>query len=101
VIPKLKAQFQSEEIEVDPVWVRRLRTELLSTEVELTAEMGTAEITAQDLMGYKVGDIINLGNDVTDPLIIKVEQNPKFKGSPSVSRGNNAIQITEIIEREG
>ncbi len=101
VIPKLKAQFQSEEMEVDQVWVRRLRTELLTTEVEIITELGTAVITPQELMGFKVGDTLMLGNDVTDPLILKVEQNPKFKGFPGVSRGNKAIQITEVIEREG
>lgn len=101
VIPKLKAQFQSEEMEVDQVWVRRLRTELLTTEVEVITELGTTVITPQELMSFKVGDTLMLGNDVTDPLILKVEQNPKFKGFPGVSRGNKAIQITEVIEREG
>ena len=101
VIPKLKAQFQSEEMEVDQVWIRRLRTELLATEVELVAELGTSTITPQDLMKFKVGDTLMLGNDVTDPLKLKVEQIPKFKGFPGVSRGNKAIQLTETIEREG
>lgn len=101
VIPKLKAQFQSEEMEVDQVWVRRLRTELLTTEVEIITELGSTVITPQELMGFKVGDTLMLGNDVTDPLTLKVEQNPKFKGFPGVSRGNKAIQITEVIEREG
>ena len=101
VIPKLKAQFQSEKLEVDHVWVRRLRAELLSTEIEIIAELGTTEITPEGLMGFKVGDTLILGNDVTDPLILKVEGNPKFKGFPGVSRGNKAIQITEVIEREG
>ncbi|MBT3182954.1 MAG: flagellar motor switch protein FliM [Nitrospina sp.] len=101
VIPKLKAQFQSEEIEVDQVWVRRLRTELLTTEVEIITELGATEITPEELMDFKVGDTIILGNDVTDPLILKVENNPKFKGFPGVSRGNKAVQITEVIEREG
>ena len=101
VIPKLKAQFQSEKLEVDHVWVRRLRGELLSTEIEIITELGTTEITPEDLMGFKVGDTLILGNDVTDPLILKVEGNPKFKGFPGVSRGNKAIQITEVIKREG
>ena len=101
VIPKLKAQFQSEEMEVDQVWIRRLRTELLATEVELVAELGTSTITPQDLMKFKVGDTLMLGNDVTDPLNLKVEQIPKFKGFPGVSRGNKAVQLTETIEREG
>ena len=101
VIPKLKAQFQSEKLEVDHVWVRRLKGELLSTEIEIITELGTTEITSEGLMGFKVGDTLILGNDVTDPLILKVEGNPKFKGFPGVSRGNKAIQITEVIEREG
>ncbi len=101
VIPKLKAQFQSEKLEVDQVWVLRLRAELLSTDIQIIAELGTTEITSEDLMGFKVGDTLILGNDVTDPLILKVEGNPKFKGFPGVSRGNKAIQITEVIEREG
>ena len=101
VIPKLKAQFQSEELEVDQVWIRRLRTELLATEVELVAELGASTITPQDLMKFKVGDTLMLGNDVTDPLTLKVEQIPKFKGFPGVSRGNKAVQLTETIEREG
>ena len=101
VIPKLKAQFQSEELEVDQVWVRRLRAELLSTNIEIIAELGGTQITPEELMHFKVGDTLILGNDVTDPLILKVEGNPKFKGFPGVSRGNKAIQITEVIEREG
>ena len=101
VIPKLKAQFQSEKLEVDQAWARRLRAELLSTEIEIITELGTTEITPESLMGFKVGDTLILGNDVTDPLILKVEGNPKFKGFPGVSRGNKAIQITEVIEREG
>ena len=101
VIPKLKAQFQSEELEVDKVWVSRLRAELLSTEVEIISELGTTKITPEELMRFKVGETIILGNDVTDPLIMKVENRPKFKGFPGVSRGNKAIQITEVIEREG
>jgi flagellar motor switch protein FliM len=101
IIPKLKAQFQSEEMEVDQVWVRRLRAELLTTEIELVTELGTSTITPQELMKFKVGDTLMLGNDVTDPLLLKVEQIPKFKGFPGVSRGNKAVQLTETIEREG
>ena len=101
IIPKLRAQFQSEEQEVDHVWVRRLRMELMTTEIELVAELGTTVVTPQDLMNYKVGDTIMLGNDVSDPLELKVEQIVKFKGFPGVSRGNKAVQLTETIEREG
>jgi len=101
IIPKLKAQFQSEEMEVDQVWVRRLRTELLSTEAEVVAELGTTVIHPGEILRWQVGDTIMLGKDVTDPLVVKVEGIPKFKGFPGVSRGNKAIQITQVIQREG
>ena len=101
IIPKLKAQFQSEEMEIDQVWVRRLRTELLQTEVEMVAELGVSDTTPGRLLEFKVGDTIMLKNDVTDPLFIKVEGVPKFKGFSGVSRGTKAIQVTEVIEREG
>ncbi len=101
IIGKLKAQFQSEEMEVDQVWVRQLRSELVNTEVEMVAELGTTQITPKDLLKYKVGDTLVLGNDVSDPLILKVQDIPKFKGFPGVSRGTKAIQITEVIPREG
>jgi len=101
IIPKLKTEFQSEKMEVDHVWVSRLRAKLLKTELELVAELGTTTITPQDLMKYKVGDTIILGGDVTDPLLLKVEQIPKFKGFSGVSRGNKAVQLAEKIQREG
>ena len=101
IMPKLKAQFQSEEQEVDRVWVSRLRTETLQTEVEVVAELGVTDITSERLVRLKVGETIMLGNDVSDPLLVKVEKMLKMKGFPGVSRGLKAIQITEIIEREG
>ena len=101
IIPKLKTEFQSEKMEVDHVWVSRLRAKLLTAELELVAELGTTTITPQDLMKYKVGDTIILGADVTAPLLLKVEQIPKFKGFSGVSRGNKAVQLAEKIQREG
>ena len=101
IMPKLKATFQSEEQEVDRVWVNRVRQEMLNTEVEVVAELGTTDITPERLVQLKAGDTIMLGNDVTDPLVVKVEGMPKVKGFPGVSRGLKAIQVTEIIEREG
>ena len=101
IMPKLKATFQSEEQEVDRVWVNRVRQEMLNTEVEVVAELGSTGITPERLVQLKAGDTIMLGNDVTDPLVVKVEGMPKVKGFPGVSRGLKAIQVTEIIEREG
>ena len=101
VIPKLKTEFQSEKNDVDHAWLSKLRAKLLTAEIDLVAELGTTTVTPKELMKYKVGDTILLGNDATDPLLLKVEQIPKFKGLLGVSRRNKAVQLTEKIQREG
>ena len=101
IISKLKANFQSERMEADQVWIKRLRGELLRTEVEMVAELGKTTMTPRELLKLKVGDTLMLGNDVTDPLEIKIEGTTKFNGFSGVSRGMKAIQITDVLEREG
>jgi len=98
ILPKLKAQFQSEEMEVDRVWLNRLKEELVETEVEIVAELGTTSMRLGKLMNMKVGDTLFLGKDVTDPLNLKVEGITKFKGFPGTSKGNKAVKIEEIIQ---
>jgi len=68
--------------------------------VEVVAELGKTGITSERLLQLKVGDTIMLGNDITDPLTVKVQGMPKVKGFPGVSRGLKAIQVTEVIEPE-
>lgn len=101
IIAKLKANFQSEQMEADQVWIKRLRGELLHTEVEMVAQLGKTDITPERLMTLKKGDVVMLGNDVSDPLSVKVQEIPKFEGYPGNSRGMKAIKITKIIDREG
>lgn len=100
ILPKLKANFQSERMEADKVWIRRLREELMQTDVECVVELGKTQMTPRKLLNLKVGDTLMLGNDVSDPLTIKVEGMKKFMGHPGVSRGMKAVQISKIIERE-
>jgi len=101
IISKLRANFQSERMEADQVWIKRLRGELLRTEIEMVAELGKTTMTPKELLKLKVGDTLMLRNDVTDPLHVKIEGTAKFKGFSGVSRGMKAVQITDVLEREG
>jgi flagellar motor switch protein FliM len=100
ILPKLKASFQSEEMEVDQVWAKRMRSELLHTEVVAVAELGKAQLTPRELLNFKVGDTLMLTADVSEPLTMKIEGIEKVKGFPGVFRGNKAIQVEKILERE-
>ena len=98
IINKLKANFQSEQMEVDQVWINRLRGELMQIEVELVAELGQAQMTPRDLLGLHEGDVVMLGKDVSDPLYINIAGNAKFRGYSGISRGMKAIQITDVLK---
>jgi flagellar motor switch protein FliM len=98
IMNKLKANFQSEQMEVDEVWIKRLRGELMQTEVEMVAELGQAQMTPRDLLSLQEGNVLMLGKDVSEPLYIKTEGTAKFRGYSGVSRGMKAIQITEVLQ---
>jgi flagellar motor switch protein FliM len=98
IINKLKANFQSEQMEVDQIWINRLRGELMQTEMEMMAELGQTQMTPRDLIGLKEGDVVMLDKDVSDPLYVKIDGSAKFRGYSGVSRGMKAIQITEVLQ---
>ena len=67
----------------------------------MVVELGKTTLMTREMLKLKVGDTLNLGNDVSDPLTVTAEGVKKFKGFPGISRGRKAIQITSVIQREG
>ena len=90
---KLRTGFQSDRLEVDIGWKKHLEEQIKNSMVEVRAELGTAQITGQRLLGLKVGDVIQLQQDVNDCLVATVEGVPKLKGRAGVTRGNKALKI--------
>ncbi len=94
---KLAVGFQSEQLEVDFIWINRIKEQILHTSANLLIQLGEAEITVADLMKLEVGDIIQLDTDATMPLDVLAEGVVKFKGLPGILKGNRAIKITESL----
>lgn len=94
---KLNAGFQSDRLEIDTKWIARLQNRLRNCDVVLTAELGQAEITVQDLVNLKVGDTIQLSRDVDEDLIMKVEDVSKFQGEVGRLKGNIAFKVKSWI----
>ncbi len=90
---KLYAGFQTERLEVDQNWLRRIVHQLQSLEVEMSAEFGSAELTVRSLLSLQVGDIIRLDQDCDNPLVVRVEGVPKFTGFARVVRQKKAVEI--------
>ncbi len=94
---KLSVGFQSEQLEVDHIWINRIKEQIMQTTVNLHIKLGEADIDMHDLMNLQAGDIIQLNNDATVPLQLMVEGIPKFKCVPGVLKGQRAIKITENL----
>lgn len=101
IIAKLRAGFQSDQLEVDQAWIKRLKERLKEALVEVKVEMGQTTLTGEEFTELKIGDIIALDADTDDEMMVFVEGIPKFKGKPGVVKGNKALRITEVIPRPG
>ncbi len=98
---KLYAGFQTERLEVDINWIRRLKKIITSLEVDLVAKFGEVDLTVGKVLNLKEGDVISLFKDVDEPLTVEVEGIPKFNGFAGVYKNNKAIKIeTKIIKQE-
>lgn len=94
---KLSVGFQSEQLEVDFIWINRIKEQIMQASANILVKLGEATISIQDLVDLEPGDIIQLDKDATLPLDILVEGVPKFKGLPGLLKGNRAIKITESL----
>ncbi|MBI4682632.1 MAG: flagellar motor switch protein FliM [Nitrospirae bacterium] len=95
---KLYSGIHGDKLETDQRWSSIMTNIIKQTHVEVTAEIGRLVLTFNDIMKFQIGNVINLGKSVTDDLIVNVEGLPKYMGTPGVSRGNQAIKLTGIIE---
>ena len=95
---KLHASFQTERLEIDHAWVSRLKERMFETPVELKVTFGHSQITGNQLLRLKVGDVLLLDTDTDDMLECTVAGVPKYHGVSGTCRGNKAFQI--ITEEE-
>ena len=77
----------------DRDWLGALTRAVRETVVQVSAELGTREVSAREVLRLKVGDVLTLGTRGDDPLDLKVEGVALLAGVPGVSRGNNAVRV--------
>jgi flagellar motor switch protein FliM len=96
---KLYAGFQSDQLEVDHVWMQRFQNQLREAAVDFRVVLGTTRLRSRELLNLRRGDIIQLDQDVSDPLYAEVQGVRKFKGIPGLRRGAKAFQVRTSIQR--
>ncbi len=95
---KLYSGIHSDKFETDQRWTQIMKVLLRDTNVEISAELGRMVLTCSDILNFEVGNVLNLAKSVDDELLVKVEGQPKFKGTPGFSKGNQAVKLTGIVE---
>ena len=91
----LTSSLQGETLEMDKRWIRLLKQQIKTAEVELVANLGTADVTFGDLLGMKVGDVIPL--NVPKPLCAIVDGVPVMECSYGKLNGQYALRIEKLI----
>lgn len=95
---KLYAGFQSDSLEEDHEWMRRLREQLKNATVEISVELGQVQVSIGELLKLKVGDVLALDQDVESGLTGRVEGVAKFLGRPGTHRDKKAYLIDSIFD---
>ena len=90
---KLGAPRAAATVVPDAAWRRTIGGAIRAASVEVTAELGTREVSARQVLAWRPGDVLALGSATDDPLSLCVGGQPLLRGVPGVSRGNNAVRI--------
>lgn len=80
-----------------PETVQQIAKNVRASVVELRVCLAQTRITTGELLGLRVGDIITTEKDIHSPLLVTVENVPKYRASPGVFKGHKAICISETI----
>ncbi|MCI4625748.1 MAG: flagellar motor switch protein FliM [Candidatus Magnetoovum sp. WYHC-5] len=94
---KLYSGIQGEKLETDHRWVNRLKDVLGSSMVDVIVELGTIELTLEDILSLTPNMILPINKSVDEDLLVRIEGVAKFVGKAGTSRGYQAIKITDVI----
>ncbi len=94
---KLTGGVQSEQIETDDTWQKRLAVHIFDMHSNLIAQLGTSNITIEEFLTMQKGDIIQLDKYADQPLELMVEGSLKAIGQPMIYKNNLALKVTGLV----
>jgi len=92
---KLTSSMQGEALEVDKRWIRLMKQQIQTAEVELIANFGTARLTFTDLLNMEVGDVIQL--HCAKPVTAQVDGVPVMECSYGKLNGQYALRVEKLL----
>lgn len=77
--------------------IRRDMSLVSHVTVALTAELGTAQLTIEELFALKAGDVVTLLQSVGEPVTLCVDNKPVAQGNLVAVNDNFGVQVTHIL----
>lgn len=91
----LTSSMQGETLEMDRRWIRLMTQQIQTAEVEILANMGSANVTLGDILNMKVGDIIPIA--VPERVTAEVDGVPVMECSYGKLNGQYALRVEKLI----
>ncbi|PWA13512.1 flagellar motor switch protein FliM [Pueribacillus theae] len=100
VIPNLSMHYwmQTNQKARSEYEVELLQKRVQQAHLPIVAQLGTSEININDFLHLNTNDVIRLEQKISEPLLIKIGETPKFLGQPGKIRNRMAIQILEVMK---
>jgi flagellar motor switch protein FliM len=95
----LYSTIQGDSAEPDRRWINLLKTQIQAAEVDLVAELATAQATVEQLLAFKAGDFVEL--DLEPQIQAKVDGVPVFDATYGTANNRYAIKIDRLISSAG
>lgn len=100
ITAKLSAQkwFASGTRKQNPKTRRMITHNLGMTKIECCVELGHAQVTVDEFLHLKPGDLLTLDQRTSDQLTMMVAGVPKYMGKPALQGKNLIFSVTDAIE---
>ena len=77
---------------------QKMIQKLNTTKVDLAVLFGQTEITLEEFLDLKEGDIIKLDNKTIDDLVVKINDEKKFFARPGCYKNNLSVKIADAYD---
>jgi flagellar motor switch protein FliM len=91
----LTSSLQGETLETDKRWVRLMRQQIQSAEVQLAATLGATQLRLGEILEMKVGDVIPI--NVPPMVEAKVDGVPVMECSYGTLNGQYALRVEKLL----
>jgi flagellar motor switch protein FliM len=84
----------------DPAARQWIQTTLTRTDVQVVAELGCSEITIEEFLKLKVGDVLVLERGAREAIDLKVHDVTKAKVRPGLQGRHRVVQVEALVATE-